>query len=101
MRDRETDARTRRGDLRRAQVIAAVLACADAGDFRPTYSELAFRTGIPIASIASLFGRLHLLYRVVARERAAEICEALRRHSSAAERDMAWIVMVGKKRELP
>lgn len=101
VRDRETDARTRRGDLRRAQVIAAVLACARDGDLRPTYAELTMRTRIPAASIAKLFGKLHLLYRVVARERAAEICEAVRGPDALEERDLAWLLMVGKRRERP
>ena len=101
VRDRCTDARTRRGDARRAQVIDAVIASARDGNFRPSFADLTERTGIPGASVARLFGKLHLLYRVVARQHVAEICDAMRGADALEERDIAWLIMVGKRRERP
>ncbi|MCW5737342.1 MAG: hypothetical protein KIS73_24665 [Enhydrobacter sp.] len=102
VRDRATDARTRRGDARRALIVQAVLASAREGNFRPGLVELHARTGIAKTSIVKLFGSLDLLYRVVAREHARAVVDAAGGAAGffAAER-FAWLVMVGKRRELP
>lgn len=108
VRDRARDARTRAGDARRKLVIDAVVAAALEGNFRPDLGLLQAVTGMPKTTILSLFGRIHLLYRVVARERADEIVIALR-HNARADafplgcdnKALAWFVMVGAPRERP
>lgn len=104
VRNRATDARTRRGDARRALIVQAVLTSARDGNFRPGLVELRQRTGIPKTSIVRLFGSLDLLYRVVARRHIPEIlqaagCDAVRVDPNAGQR-LAWLIMVGKPREL-
>lgn len=90
------------GDARRKIVVDAVCALALEGCFRPGLGALQAATGMPKTTLLSLFGRIHLLYRVVARERADEIVMALRHNARAGafplgcdNKALAWFVMVG------
>lgn len=102
VRDRALDGRTRRGDARRELIVQAVLASARDGNFRPSLVELRERTGIAKTSIVKLFGSLNLLYRVVAREHAQAVVDAAGGAAGFFGADrFAWLIMVGKRRELP
>lgn len=99
--------RTTQGDRTRAALVAALLASVAAGRFRPEARDLARVAGVHKSAVTRHYGALHLLYRVIAREHAEAVVEAMQRHGRLAgpvvEADvkpLAWLVMVGEPKEL-
>jgi AcrR family transcriptional regulator len=98
-------ARTHQGEATRKRLIEAVVAFAQAGNFRPSGLEIARRAGVHSSTITRQFGSLELLNRCVAREHAEAIVVAADIVSADdgmhATRDVAWLILVGKPREMP
>lgn len=99
--------RTTQGDRTRAALMAAMLASIGAGRFRPEARDLAQVAGVHKSAVTRHYGALHLLYRVIAREHADTVVEAMKRHGRLAGpvdpvdvKPLAWLVMVGEPKEL-
>lgn len=97
------------GERTRAAIVEATLALVAAGNFRPDALTIGARVGCHPSAIMRHFGALHLLYRVIAREHAGAVLEALGIEAAVSEcgsdprttalQDaLVWIVMTGARR---
>ena len=88
-------------EQKKAALIAAVLSLAERGNYRGTAQQIATLAGVRRQAIARYFGAVDLLYRVVAREHWQSVrlpASCLR--MSGSFKDIVWLVLVGKPREL-
>lgn len=92
------------GERTRAAIVEATLALVSAGNFRPDALTIGAQVGCHPSAIMRHFGALHLLYRVIAREHAGAVLEALGieplddPRTTALQSDLVWIVMTGARR---
>lgn len=92
------------GERTRAAIVEAALASIAIGSFRPDALTIGARAGCHPSAIVRHFGALHLLYRVIAREHAGAVLEALGiepmddARTAALQNDLVWIVMTGARR---
>jgi AcrR family transcriptional regulator len=86
--------RQKRGDKTRERLIEAVIEFAKAGRFRVTTRQLGQYAGVHHTAVNRHFGAIHLLYRVVARERWQEIPLP----AGNDHRALAWAILVGEPR---
>ncbi len=95
-------ARKFEGERKRAALIAAVIELAHQGNYRGTAQQIADLAGERRQSICRYFGNVDLLYRVVAREhwRRVRLPAAIGRRGDDHAKNNAWLVLVGKPREL-
>lgn len=76
-----------------------------AGDFRPEASAIAARAGVHKSAINRHFTAVHLLHRVIARERPGAVLDALGlvalddARTLALQSDLVWISMTGRRRD--
>lgn len=96
--------RRRKAEQTREALLDAAVALIEAGDFRPEASAIAARAGVHKSAVNRHFTALHLLHRVVARERAGAVLDALGlvsmedARTAALQGDLVWIVMTGARR---
>ena len=93
--------RLAQGERTRAAIITATLKLIERGNFRPEAKEIAVLADIHRSAVTRLFGSVDLLYRVIAREHASAVMSAVRGPDPLEEDDLAWLIMVGKRRETP
>ena len=97
-------ARRRRAEQTREALLDAAVDLISAGDFRPEAAAIAKRAGVHKSAINRYFSAIHLLHRVVARERPAAVLEALGlsplddARTMALQNDLVWIAMTGGRR---
>ena len=90
---------------REALLDAAVELIAETGDFRPEASAIAKRARVHKSAVNRHFSAIHLMHRVIARERSGAVREALGlelRYDSrmaALQADLVWIAMTGRRRD--
>lgn len=98
-------ARKHRAEQTREALLDAAVELIVAGDFRPEASAIAKRAGRNKSLVNRHFSALHLLYRVVARERAGAVLEALGLkpldddRTQALQTDLVWIALTGRRRD--
>jgi hypothetical protein len=78
-------------------IVEAALALIAEGNFRPTLSQVAERAMVGRNRINDHFGYIHLLYRVLARERSEAVAEAagLGGLPEAEQKRLVWLIMTG------
>lgn len=92
------------GERTRAAIVEAALSLIGEGGFRPEALAIGERAGCHPSAIVRHFGALHLLYRVIAREHAGAVLEAIGLEpmddprTTALQNDLVWIVMTGARR---
>jgi AcrR family transcriptional regulator len=98
-------ARRKKAEATREALLDAAVAMIAEGDFRPEASAIAARAKVHPATINRHFSAIHLLYRVVARERSGAVLEALGLFPidvprlAALQADLVWIALTGRRRD--
>lgn len=105
-------ARRRKAERTREALLDAAVALIGEGYFRPEASAIAARAGVHKSAINRHFSAIHLLHRVVARERAGAVLEALGivtirddvhvfdyARTAALQADLVWIALTGRRRD--
>lgn len=96
--------RRRKAERTREALLDAAVELIAAGDFRPEASAIASRAGVHKSSVNRHFSAIHLLHRVIARERYGAVIEALGLAPPADLRTeelqsaLVWIAMTGRRR---
>ena len=93
--------RRAQGARTRGAIIAATLKLIEGGNFRPEAKDIAALAGIHRSAVTRIFGSVDLLYRVIAREHAQVVMGAVRPADVLEEPELAWLIMVGCRREKP
>jgi hypothetical protein len=102
-------ARRKKAERTREALVDATVALISAGDFRPEAAAIAKRAGVHKSAVNRHFSAIHLLHRVIARERPGAVLEALGIEAPLSEcgsdartaglqSDLVWIVMTGARR---
>lgn len=105
-----SSARRYRAAQTREKMLDAAIALIAAGDFRPEGAAICKRAGVHKSAVNRHFSAIHLLYRVIARERPGAVLEALGieapfsecgsdARTAALRADLAWIAMTGRRRD--
>lgn len=101
-----SSARRYRASLTREALLdAAVELIVETGDFRPEASAIAARAKVHKSAINRHFSAIHLMHRVIARERPGAVLEALGlvalddSRTAALQSDLVWIAMTGRRRD--
>lgn len=98
-------ARRKRAGATREVLLDAAVELIVAGNFRPEASAIAARAKVHPATINRHFLAIHLLYRVIARERTGAVLEALGLFPidvprlAALQTDLVWISLTGRRRD--
>lgn len=96
--------RRRKAETSREALLDAAVALISAGDFRPEAASIAKRAGVHKSAINRHFSAIHLLHRVIARERPGAVLEALGiepmddDRTAALQADLVWIALTGARR---
>ena len=96
--------RRRKAEQTREALLDAAVTLLGEGDFRPEAAAVAKRAGVHKSAINRHFSAIHLLHRVVARERPGAVLEALGlsplddARTMALQNDLVWIAMTGGRR---
>jgi AcrR family transcriptional regulator len=98
--------RQSRSDRTKAAILETALSFVSEGYFRPEAREIAARAAslgkyrFHCSAVTRHFGSLQLLYRVIARQHWVEVIRGAGIVLGCPnERDLAWLIMVGRKRE--
>lgn len=99
-------ARRRKAEkTREALLDAAVELIVETGDFRPEASAIAKRARVHKSAVNRHFSAIHLMHRVIARERSGAMREALGLelpYDSRAvdlQTNLVWIALTGRRRD--
>ena len=99
-----SSARRYRAAQTREAMLDAAVALISTGDYRPEAAAICKRAGVHKSAVNRHFSAIHLLYRVIARERTGAVLEALGlvamddTRTAALQADLVWIAMTGARR---
>lgn len=97
--------RRRKAETTREALLDAAVALIESGDFRPEAASIAKRAGVHKSAVNRHFSAIHLLHRVIARERPGAVLEALGLvwmddpRTETLQADLVWIALTGRRRE--
>lgn len=96
-------ARVRRMEDRREKVIAAAMVLIQAGNYRPTTTDIAAQAEVCRSAISQYFGCQELLWRDLARTRWKDIAllAGLQHLEEREQERVVWLVMTGTRKSLP